>query len=58
MVKKKSYFKPEVTKIELDSSFTLMQGSPPVNPMMMPMAGGSKGTDSPFSSPFDDKPFS
>jgi hypothetical protein len=57
MAKKKLYSKPEITKIELDSSFTMMQGSPPGNPMMMP-TGARKGTDTPFTSPFDDKPFS
>ena len=59
MAKRKPYIKPIITKIELDSSFTLMQGSPPANPGMRPpmnpMGGG--GTDTPFSSPFDDKPF-
>jgi hypothetical protein len=57
MAKKKPYSKPELTKIELDSSFTMMQGSPPGNPMMMP-SSGKKGADTPFTSPFDDKPFS
>ena len=58
MVKRKPYSKPEIKKIELDNSINLMFYSPRVNPMMMTMAGGTKGTDSPFSSPFDDKPFS
>jgi hypothetical protein len=58
VAKRKPYSKPEIVRIELDPSFTLMQGSPPGNPMMMPMAGGSKGTDTPFANPFDDKPFS
>jgi hypothetical protein len=58
MAKKKPYSKPEITKIDLDPSFTMMQGSPPGNPgMMMPMGGGKKSTDNPFESPFDDKPF-
>ncbi len=57
MAKKKSYSKPEITKIELDRSINLMMQSPPMDPMMMPMAG-TKGTDTPFTSPFDDKPFS
>lgn len=59
MAKRKSYLKPEIIRINLDSSITLMMASPPGNPMMMPpMGGGGKGTDSPFTSPFDDKPFS
>jgi hypothetical protein len=57
MAKRKPYLKPEIKRIELDHSITLMMQSPPINPMMMP-TGGSKGTDTPFTSPFDDKPFS
>jgi hypothetical protein len=57
MAKRKQYSKPEIIRIEIDPAFTLMQASPPMNPMMKPMAG-TKGTDTPFTSPFDDKPFS
>jgi hypothetical protein len=58
MAKRKQYSKPEITRVDLDQSITLMMASPPGNPMMMPTGDGRKGTDSPFSSPFDDKPFS
>jgi hypothetical protein len=34
----------------------MMQTTTPPNPM--PRGGESKGTDTPFSSPFDSKPFS
>lgn len=57
MAKRKPYSKPEITRVDLDQSITLMMASPPVDPMMMP-TGGSKGTDTPFTSPFDNKPFS
>ena len=57
MAKRKPYSKPEITRVDLDQSITLMMASPPGDPMMMPMGDGSKGTDSPFSSPFDNKPF-
>jgi len=58
MAKRKPYSKPVITRVEIDPAFTLMQASPPMNPNpMMPMAG-TKGTDTPFKSPFDDKPFS
>jgi hypothetical protein len=56
MAKRRPYTKPEIIRIEIDPAFTLMQASPPINPMMMPT--GTKGTDTPFTSPFDDKPFS
>ena len=56
MAKRRPYTKPEIIRIEIDPAFTLMQASPPMNPMMMP--AGTKGTDTPFTSPFDDKPFS
>lgn len=57
MVKKKKYTRPEIIRVKLDSSINLMFYSPPSNPMMMPPKDGIKGTDSPFKSPFDDKPF-
>jgi len=56
MISKKPYIKPEVTAVALDSSLVLMA---PSNPMVMhTMAGGAKGVDTPFQSPFDNKPFS
>jgi hypothetical protein len=58
MAKRKPYSKPEITRVDLDQSITLMMASPPGNPMMMPMAGGEKGVDTPFTNPFDNKPFS
>ena len=57
MAKRKTYSKPIITRVEIDPAFTLMQASPPMNPMPM-MTPGTKGTDTPFKSPFDDKPFS
>lgn len=56
MSSKKKYTKPEISKIELDKSINLMMQSAPMPPM--PMGGGKKGTNAPFASPFDDKPFS
>jgi hypothetical protein len=53
---KKPYIKPRVIKVTLDQSITLMMKSEVMPPM--PRSGGSKGADTPFSSPFDDKPFS
>lgn len=54
---KKTYIRPEVSKIALDFSISLvMMTDIPPNPD--PRGGGSKGTDSPFQSPFGDKPFS
>ena len=56
MPKKKDYTKPEIIKIALDNTICLMQvsGIPPDPP---PQSSGSKGLDSPFNSPFGDKPF-
>jgi hypothetical protein len=54
---KKQYVKPEVILVNLDKSITLMMVSNPG-----PRGGGNqsplKGTDTPFQSPFGDKPFS
>jgi hypothetical protein len=54
---KKQYIKPEIILVNLDNSITLMMVSNPgprggVNP------SPSKGTETPFASPFGDKPFS
>jgi hypothetical protein len=52
---KKLYKKPEVSRIILDNSISLvMMTVMPPNPP--PRSDGSKGTD-PFASPFGDKPF-
>lgn len=52
----KPYNKPAVTRVSLDNSISLvMMTTMPPNPP--PRSGGSKGADSPFESPFGDKPF-
>lgn len=54
---KKQYQTPKINAVVIDSSITLvMMTHVPPNPM--PRGGGNKGTDTPFTSPFDDKPFS
>jgi hypothetical protein len=57
MISKKKYPKPEIIRINLDKSINLMMRSAAPMPPM-PMGGGGKGADTPFTSPFDDKPFS
>ena len=53
---KKQYIKPEIMRISLDNSISLvMMTTTPPNPP--PRGGGGKGADSPFQSPFGDKPF-
>jgi len=53
---KELYSKPEVTRIILDNSISLvMMTNMPPNPP--PRGRKLKGEDSPFSSPFGDKPF-
>ena len=58
---KEPYSKPVVTRIILDNSISLvmMTVGPPNPPPRSgkPPKGGSKGIDSPFESPFGDKPF-
>jgi len=56
MLSKKKYTRPEISRILLDKSIILMMQSAPMPPM--PMGGGGKGNDTPFTSPFDNKPFS
>ena len=56
MIHKKQYIKPEVTRVALDNSISLvMMTNTPPNPP--PRGGGKKGGDDPFQSPFGDKPF-
>lgn len=57
---KKIYNKPEVTRIVLDNSISLVMMTYTVPTDPDPRGGGSKGSgsDSPFASPFGDKPFS
>jgi hypothetical protein len=54
---KKTYSKPEVTRVALDNSITLvMMTDGPPNPP--PRGGSNKGSqDGPFASPFGDKTF-
>jgi len=59
---KRRYIKPEVVKITLDRSVSLMMKSHPFPPDPRGRGGrrepGRKGSDEPtFNSPFKDKPF-
>ena len=57
MTIKKEYTKPEIARIILDKTISLvMMTATPPNPP--PRGGGGKGSDQPFQSPFGDKPFS
>jgi hypothetical protein len=52
---KKPYNKPEVTVVILDYSISLVMMTGVPDPP--PRGGGKKGADTPFQSPFGDKPF-
>jgi hypothetical protein len=55
-VKKKQYIKPDITRIVLDYSISLvMMTTGPIDPP--PRGGMKKGNSTPFQSPFGDKPF-
>jgi hypothetical protein len=55
-VNKKIYLKPKIEKIVLDYTISLqMLSTPPGDPP--PRGGTKKGNDTPFASPFGDKPF-
>ena len=56
MIPKKQYIKPEILRVALDNSISLvMMTDTPPNPD--PRGGSKKGNDAPFASPFGDKPF-
>ncbi len=52
---KKSYISPEITRIVLDYSVSLLMGSQPTDPPPRTDSDGNKSE--PFASPFGDKPF-
>jgi hypothetical protein len=54
---RKKYKKPVITRVEIDKSISLVMMTGPVNPPPR-TGGGSKGSETPFASPFGDKPFS
>ena len=51
---KRIYIKPEIKKIDLDNSISLVMQTPPDNPTPRGGSKGSGDSDSPFD---DDKPF-
>jgi hypothetical protein len=53
-ISKKKYVSPEVNRIQLDNSISLVMMSGPIDP---PPPTGKKGNNEPFQSPFGDKPF-
>ncbi|NSW95809.1 MAG: hypothetical protein HPY62_13960 [Bacteroidales bacterium] len=61
MNQKRSYKKPEISRVELDNTISLvMMTEIPPNPPPRPRGKGidKKGLDEPhFQSPFGDKPF-
>lgn len=58
MTSKRQYKKPEITRIVLDNSISLvMMTEGPPNPDPGSGHGSKKGNDTPFQSPFGDKPF-
>jgi hypothetical protein len=56
MTPRKKYIKPELSKIILDKSISLVMMTVPSNPPD-PRGGSSPPSYSPFKSPFSDKPF-
>jgi hypothetical protein len=57
--KKRRYVRPAVIRIELDNSISLvMMTAAPPHPPGRKRGTGDSQPDSPFSSPFSDKPFS
>jgi hypothetical protein len=54
---KKPYCKPEVSRITLDNSISLVMMTEVIPPNPDPQSSGKKGHETPFASPFGDKPF-
>jgi hypothetical protein len=56
-VKKRRYIRPAVNEVVIDNTISIQMYSPPDPPDPDDRTGGKKGTDTPFQSPFGDKPF-
>lgn len=58
-INKKIYIKPEVTRVAVDTSLVLMQPSLPTHHHGHTPGGkkGDEGIETPFKSPFGDRPF-
>jgi hypothetical protein len=56
--KRKHYIRPNIDKIDLDSSISLVMMSGGPEPPPRPTGGGKGMTPDPFASPFSNKPFS
>ena len=56
MIPKKRYIKPEINRIELDNSISLVMMSAPIDQPPPPF-GSNKKNSEPFESQFGDKPF-
>jgi len=57
--KRRLYVRPAIIRIELDNSISLvMMTAAPPNPPPRRGQHGDSEPDSPFASPFSDKPFS
>jgi hypothetical protein len=55
---KKSYIKPEIIRVDLDYTISILMGSQPHDPPPDGPSGKSGGgANTPFASPFGDKPF-
>jgi len=57
MGEKKKYSKPEISRIQLDNTITLMMLSNPGPRRGTAGTNTPKPANSPFASPFGDKPF-
>ena len=56
-INKRIYIKPEVTRVALDTSLVMMQPSLPTHHHGHTAKKGSEGVETPYTSPFGDKPF-
>ena len=56
-MKKRQYIRPEVNEVVIDNTISVQMYSPPPPPDPDDRTGGKKGTNTPFASPFGDKPF-
>jgi hypothetical protein len=56
-MKKRSYIKPEITRIDIDNLITLQMQTQPKDPEPLGSSKKTPANTDPFASPFSDKPF-
>jgi hypothetical protein len=56
-MKKRTYIKPEIIRVDLDNIISLQMQTQPADPNPLKSSDKTPAGNDPFASPFGDKPF-